>query len=189
MKYCKLLIHNSYWWKFTCSKSVEDNVKWNKLLRKVCIMLVFLTINTPTHLTLYSIQWNYKKKTNGILHSLKACEQRTGPPCARNWTEPHKSTSTISNKAIRFSAQNQVQVQDSHSTTSIAIETSRLCCHKMKCKWSGAKWNSCTDPREQVLRWQMFPSRVAVCECLQSRGPELLQLMVPEIYNAIFSHW
>ena len=51
-------------------------------------------------------------------------------------------------------------------TASVAMETSRLCCHNRKCNWSGAKWNYGTDPREQVLRWQPFPARGAVCERL-----------------------
>jgi hypothetical protein len=53
-----------------------------------------------------------------------------------------------------------------------------------KCNWIGAKWNSCANPREQVLRLQPFPARV-VCEWLQSHRPEWLQLKTPEICNGI----
>jgi len=76
--------------------------------------------------------------------------------------------------------------QDTHSTASVAMETSRLCCNNRKCNWNGAKWNSCTDPHEQVLLRQPFPGRVAVYEHLQSHRPEWQQLKTPKYSTGSF---
>ena len=42
IKCCKLLVHTSWWWTINCLKHVKDNLILNKLLRKVCILLVLI---------------------------------------------------------------------------------------------------------------------------------------------------
>jgi len=117
-------------------------------------------------------------RTNGIVHSLTACSKDWSALCQElNWT---------SHMHIEQQQSEQVQCikptarAGSHSTPSVAMDTSRLCCHNRNCNWSGAKWNSGTEPSEQVLWWQPFPAPVAVWECLQSHRPEWLQLKAPK---------
>jgi hypothetical protein len=123
-------------------------------------------------------------KTNGTVHSLTACSKDRPVLCQElSWT----SHSHINNQ------QQSVQVQCIKPTARAGQSQYRkcrygsikTCCHYRKCNWSGAKWNSCTDVREQVLRWQPFPARVAVSERLQSHRPEWLQLKAPEIFNGM----
>jgi hypothetical protein len=72
------------------------------------------------------------------------------------------------------------------------------CCHNRNCNWSGPKSNSCTDPCEQVLWWQPFPTRtrcglwasaVSQTEVTSTKGPRHIQRdPFPTVNQADFSH-
>ena len=57
-----------------------------------------------------------------------------------------------------------------HNTPSVALQT--RCAATTAIATEVGQNETDTDPREQVLRWQLFRACVAVCECLQSHSPE-----------------
>ena len=145
----------------------------------MCILLVFLTIYTPHTLNFTALNVLYR--TNGIVHSLTACSEDWPALCQKlSWT----SQSHINNQ------KQTIQVQRIKGRTLTVLQMSlwkhQDCCNNRKCNWNGAKWNSCTDPHEQVLLWQPFPGRVAVCEHLQSHRPEWQQLKTPKYSTGSF---
>jgi len=83
VKYCKLLVQNSWWWTITWSKHVEDNLSE---IREVYTLPVHLTINTPHTLNITALNMLYR--TNGIVHGLTACSNDWPDFCQQlNWTE------------------------------------------------------------------------------------------------------
>ena len=82
VKYCKLLVQNSWWLVETC----RGKSKWNKL-REVYTLPVHLTINTPHTLDITAL--NMLDRTNGTVHSLTACSKDWPGFCQQlKWTSP-----------------------------------------------------------------------------------------------------
>ena len=63
MKYCKLLVQ-TWWWTIICSYHVEDNLIWNKLLRRVCISLVPLAYKFKHLWTLLIMRYEFPQIIN-----------------------------------------------------------------------------------------------------------------------------